>query len=317
MKQYRNYAIYINYNKFTEAERSAALHARDVTFYTNQTPGRVGGAFPESMKLENLLNPHATRYLAEQEAYRKKHGDVNDWQRDYREFDVDTKDKMREEVRPEKATKESVAYEKRVYRQLDIILGTAIGRLLLDSINAAEKIWIVVDEEGPGVASTTPGVVSNYAGGGVRLYYDPDDFDPKMEYFTPDDVLFHELVHAYRSAKRVDYHRVLREYRTAEEFLAIHLQNVYMALRGKSRFYISHSNSSLAKKEDVYANIATDWDTVEAFNYFRFHEPLTVNVANMHYPSYNVWRDAAQINALAGYSWMNRPLLKFGLPMMF
>lgn len=318
MKKYRTYPIYINHNKFTAEERAGALSARDRAFYSNQVPGRIGGAnLPGANKLENIFNPYAKKYLAEQEEYMRKHGDVADWQRYYREQAVDTQDKAIDEIKAVRATPESIAYEKGVYQTLDVIRGTVIGSLLLNSLGSSVKIWILFDESGPGVASTTPGVLGSDLGGGVRLHFNPGDFDPKMEYYTPDDVLFHELVHAYRSAKGENHSIVLPEYQTAEELLAIHMQNVYMAMRGKKRFYLTHSNPKLASKDEIYERIASDKDTLNAFNYFLNHEPFTKKVAAMKFPIINAWRDAAQINALSPASAGTGPLTRFGLPMTF
>ena len=315
MKQYRSYSIFINYNRFTEREKAAEINRLQNDFYFRKPErGRIGFS-PGSMKLENIFSPQAKDYFAEQEAYRRLHGDVNDYMPGILEVRAEREGRLRDEIRKERATSESKNYENAVFKQLDVVRSTAIGRLLLDSIKSSVKIWIVLDQLKVGVASTTPGVVNDADGGGVRLHYEPDWFDAKMEYYTPDDVLFHELVHAYRAAKGEHIYTALPDYQTSEELLAVQMQNAYMAMRGKRRFYRSHSNPSLATKEEVYEGIASDETTLEAFNHFRFNEPLTARVAAITSPVFNAWRDADKINALAGKS--ASPIQSLGIPMTF
>lgn len=315
MKQYRKYSIYINYNLYTEAEKAAELTRlqHDFLFKKPQVPGRIGFD-PNAGRIENMLSPQAKQYYAEQEEYRRTTGrDANDYMPDILRYQAENDGRFRDEIRKAPPSPQSLAYERNVTRQLDIIRGTAIGNLLLDSINSSVKIWIVLDQVNVGAASTTPGAVGYDKGGGVRMYYQPEWFDPKMEYYTPDDILFHELVHAYRSAKGENFSKQLAEYKTAEELLAVQMQNVYMSIRRKKRFYRSHSNPTLVTKQDAYAAIASDKDTLDAFNFFRRHEPLAVKVAGMSAPPYNSWRDSDQINSMSSPP----PIQRFGLPMTF
>jgi hypothetical protein len=318
MKQYRKYPIYINYNRFTEEERVAELNRLQHDFYFKKpaTPGRIGYD-PNAGKIGNMLSPQAKQYFAEQEEARRKYGDnVYDYMPDILENQANIDGRFRDEVRLLKPTRESLNYEKNVTKQLDIIRSTAIGNLLLDSIKSSVKVWILLDQSGGHAAATTPGALGDDKGGGVRLYYEPDGFDPKMEYYTPDDVLFHELVHAYRASKGEHFSKALAEYETAEELLAIQMQNVYMSVRRKKKFYRSHSNPTLVTKNDAYAAIASDRDTLDAFNYFRRHELLAVKVAGMAAPPYNSWRDAHQVNSMGGPG-TTPSIQRFGLPMTF
>lgn len=317
MKQYRDYSIYINYNRYTKAEEAAELYRLQQNFYIND-PKNVGriGYDPKAGKIENMFSPQAKKYFEEQEEFRRKHGDVNDYMPGILEVQAENDGRLRDEIRKLPPSPKSLRYERNVTAQLDIIRSTAIGNLLLDSINSSVRIWIVLDQVGMGVASTTPGAVKEELGGGVRMYYEPDWFDPKMEYYTPDDVLFHELVHAYRASKGENFFKALAEYKTAEELLAVQMQNVYMSVRRKKKFYKSHSNPTLVTKKDAYAAVASDTETLDAFNYFRRSEPLAVKVAGMSAPIYNSWRDADQVNSMAGPG--TKPSIqRFGLPMTF
>ncbi len=201
---------------------------------------------------------------------------------------------------------ESVAYEEAVVEQLKVICKTTVGKLLLDSLNPQVKHWILPGEESlyqmcGCAALTSPAAFSDKQGGGVRLYFDPFGFDPKMEYYTPDDILFHEMVHAYRAGS-VGYngqnHKPLREYLTAEELLAIHLQNVYLACRKHLRFYRTHRNPTLGTKNETYYYLATDIEALGAMEYFLRNEPLAAQVATWAYPHFNPWRDYPDLEAI-------------------
>lgn len=194
---------------------------------------------------------------------------------------------------------ESVAYEEAVVEQLKIIRKTAVGKLLLESLNPQVKHWIIPGDEplyqSCGCAAlTAAGVFSDKQGGGVRLYFDPFGFDPTMEYYTPDDILFHEMVHASRVG-RVGYdgqnNKPLREYASAEEVLAIHLQNVYLACRGHLKFYLTHQHPRLATQNDTYYQLATDAEAFSAMQYYLNNEPLAAKVATWAHPIFNPWRD--------------------------
>ena len=311
MKRYRTYSIYINHNLYTDAEREAELNRLDRDFYITKPPSGRIGYDPAAGRLENMISPQAKAYLAEQEEYRARHGDVYDWKGAIRAEEARVHGRYRDEIKELKATPASLKYERDVTRQLDIVRGTAIGNLLIDSIRSSVKLWIVYDQAKQGVASTTPGQLGADLGGGVRLNYTPTDFDPKMEYYTPDDILFHELVHAYRAAKGENYYKALPEYQTAEELLAVQMQNMYMAVRRKKRFYRSHSNAKLVTKQEAYEAIASDRETLDAFNYFLMHEPICKKAAAMSIP-YNPWRDAAQINQMSP-----SPPKMYGLKMTF
>jgi len=121
MKQYRDYSIYINYNKYTEAERAAELNRLYRDFYINKpTPGRIGYD-PNAGKIENMFSPQAKKYFAEQEEARRKYGDANDYMPDILKYQAENDGRSRDEIRKIKDTPQSIRYEKNVAKQLDII----------------------------------------------------------------------------------------------------------------------------------------------------------------------------------------------------
>jgi len=202
---------------------------------------------------------------------------------------------------------ESREYEHQVYRLLMLIGSTKVGKLLFDSLNPNVRHWIVpldyLDKaECECAAYTFPGRPEE--GGGIRVYFNPTDFNRShRRWFSADDILFHELVHAYRDG-RIGYHKgnrkTMNEYDTAEEFLALHMQNVYLANRGSQRFYRSYRLRQSVSKSTAYQYFVGDAEVLMAFRHFVDHDPLAKAVARwMHPPdSFNPWRDQPVLERL-------------------
>ena len=191
------------------------------------------------------------------------------------------------------------AFEDQVYDLLAKKISlTVMGRLLLNALNRNIKYWIVpFDAENRRMckcgAFTFPGAPKE--GGGIRVYFNPTDWKGKWQ--TPDDILFHELVHAYRMG-RIGYAALNRtpmnDYDDAEEFLALQLQNMYLADRGSQRFYIAYKRPWLnSSKDDAYAYYASSAEVPMAFRYFADSEPLATGVSHWKAPAngFNPWRD--------------------------
>ena len=209
---------------------------------------------------------------------------------------VEQEDQRLDEIKPGDSSPEAIQFEIEIWRALITILTTPIGRKLFDLMVPTENIWIVMDQgDGPGVARTTPGILRKEIGGGVRLNFNPwGGFDYVSESYTMDDILFHELVHAYRSAK-LDMSGTnrtkLNGYQTAEEFLAIHMQNMYLSFRGKRKYYFTHDDPKLVTKGEAYVNITADAGVVRAFKDYLKNEPLAQTLSAWQAPDYNPWRD--------------------------
>jgi hypothetical protein len=195
---------------------------------------------------------------------------------------------------------ESREYENQVYKVLMLIASTKVGKLLFDSLNRDLKYWIVpldyLDKSQCSCgAFTFPGGPKE--GGGERVYFSPADWKSSARmWLSADDILFHELAHAYRDG-RMGYSRnnfkPMNEYKTAEEFFALHMQNVYLANRGSSRFYRSYRSLQSVSKGTAYQYFASDAEVLMAFRHFVDNDPLAAEVARwMHPPdSFNPWRD--------------------------
>src|SRR5687768_598165 len=277
MKRFRNFPIWINYNIFTDKEREAALRDRLKRFYASK---------------------EGKAWVAELDEWRRKHGqEPYDYKPEAFAEEVKSgRAKRLDEIKWERQTKESIAYEDKVTRVLEKILKTPPGELLFKSMEPTVKVWILYHEGlDNAVAAATPGIMPAEKGGGVRLYFDPDGFDPEMEYYTPDDILFHELIHTYRSGKGKHNWQKMKEYKTADEFLAIHIQNVYMAFMGRTKYYFSHENPRLVTKDEIYKTIRSDDETRAAFKHFLKEEPYAQGIAKLTTPDFNCWRDLANI----------------------
>lgn len=195
---------------------------------------------------------------------------------------------------------ESREYESQVYQLLRLINSTRVGKLLLDSLDQNTRYWIV-----PKInfgadcncrAVTFPGAPKE--GGGIRIYLTPGELNSiRKRWQSADDILFHELVHAYRMGK-VGYQalnwRPMYQYDDAEEFLALHMQNVYLAERGSPRFYRDYHTLQSVSKGTAYQYFSGNAEVLMALRYFVTYDTcLTATVAGWKEPadSFNPWRD--------------------------
>ena len=242
-------------------------------------------------------------------------GEISEWRADY--FQTQGDSKMAEWMNSTGAglletavytnlSPEAIAYEESIVEQLKIIDKTALGKLLFDSLNPTEKIWIVPLYEKLqnicGCVGLTVGVVSPKQGGGIHVWYDTEGVDAPAINYTPDSILFHEMIHAYRIG-RVGFggqnNQQLREYKSVEEFLAIYMQNVYFALRGNLRFTRSHSRSTtVLSKDEIYSYLSSDAEAMSALRYYLRNEPLAAKVASRMHPLFNPWRDFAKLERI-------------------
>jgi hypothetical protein len=285
MLQFKNFPIFANYNDFTPEERSTALKKRTKAFY------RTAEGIAWQREIE--------------EAKRRRGADnVYDYMPERMAAETDVLDRQRDEIMPDPNS--TNAWEGEVVKHLTRIYATGVGNLLFHCLKKTVKVWIVLDQSPEGAAaSTTPGEVKAEVGGGVRLYFDPFGFPEDSDRYTAADILFHEMVHAYRSGwMGVNWSnwRKMEQYKDAEEFLAIHLQNVFMHQIGKTKFYISHLDNRIASVRDVYQNIAKRKETMEVLGYYLYREPFVREVAKWKDPPCNVWRDYADIRAMSPFA---------------
>jgi hypothetical protein len=199
---------------------------------------------------------------------------------------------------------EARGFEHRIYNLLRLIASTKMGKRLFDSLNPDTKYWILPNTY-PNAkpckcgASEFPGTPKG--GGGIRVYIDPQDwYGSASKFVTGDDILFHEMVHAYRDG-RLGFFGMIRGFGFdgysgelgAEEFFALQMQNVYLWYRGGHRFYRSYDQRIGVSKDTAYQILASDEMVLRVFRYFLDNDPLAADVARWKHPaeSYNPWRD--------------------------
>ena len=197
-------------------------------------------------------------------------------------------------------------YENQVYQLLRLIASTKIGKLLFDSLDPNERYWIV-PKDAFGVdcgcqAVTFPGTPKG--GGGIRVYLTPSELNYVQKRFEgADDILFHEMVHAYRMG-RVGFCGMnstkMNENGDGEEFYALQMQNVYLGQRGATRFYRDYRSLRSVSKGTAYQYMAGDADVLMGLRWYLDHEPLAATVASWTRPadSFNAWRDQPNLERL-------------------
>jgi hypothetical protein len=199
---------------------------------------------------------------------------------------------------------EARAFEHRVFNLLRLIASTRMGKLLFDSLNPANKYWILPNtypNAKPCKCGASEFPAGPKGGGGFRVYIDPQDWlGSSVKFLSADDVLFHEMVHAYRDGRKVRGPRItmpISEYRNGggdsiEEFFALQMQNVYLWYRGSHRYYRSYDRRIPMSKDTAYQHIAGNAELLMAFRYLS-NDPLAVGVARWMQPanSFNPWRD--------------------------
>ncbi len=207
-----------------------------------------------------------------------------------------------EDLRP-KYEVEIRRYENVIKQLLTKIAGTAIGKILLNSLNQNEMIWIVPFFDVHYLAKTDR--FTTEQGGGIRILYNPDDFksvyvNPKFSYNAKDEILFHELVHASRFSNGNTSGANFSERNldtSEEEFIATQLANIYQSSKGKRRYYGMSHDGGYGSKEEIYKLMAQNNQIVRIIKKLLVTEPLAKAAATLKSPEYNPFRDVLQIEA--------------------
>lgn len=193
-------------------------------------------------------------------------------------------------------------FENTIYQALRLISSTRVGRLVLDSLDRNQKYWIVPLDDATlqtcdcGGAFTFPG--RPVEGGGIRIYFHLNSMNRTTKNWVGhDDILLHELVHAYRIG-RIGYEAVnsakaMKGNDNLEEFLALQIQNLYLANRRATRFYLSYNTLRSVSKGTAYEEYARDGEVLAALRQLVETEPVASEASKwMHPPdSFNVFRD--------------------------
>lgn len=206
---------------------------------------------------------------------------------------------------------DAVIYEKAVIEALNVIITTQIGRVVLGALDQHVRYSIHPRFAADGKtlcdcgAFVFPGAPKE--GGGIRTYYNPTEFnDPARRWIGRDDVLFHELVHAYRMG-RWGYETVnaapdMQNWDDREEFVATQMQNVYLSQRGGTRFYRSYPRLERADKGTAYQALIDDQEALGQLNYLVNMDPLvrTVSEWGVAAAPFNAFRDRGTLGRMGG-----------------
>lgn len=294
MKQYQGHQIYINYNtsQFNIGEAVRENFDADYQLERNNNPALRAeikkerdeyflktGVNPVDLRRENAL------FAGRQYAQRVQ---------------------ARSEITAEENLSETARkYEEAVIKRLDLISKNQVGLHLLNFLNTQKKVWILpYFEENSLTPKTFAGETVHdenftYSGGGIRIYFYPWEEGMKKStgYDTDDDILFHELVHAYRDGhlsygqqwyEPVDNHK---NYTNAEEFIALCLQNMYRSSRGDRLLYESYGGNKKAMARELEAYMSSKDSIIRILKKAQERDPFIRMVKNWTLPEFNPWRD--------------------------
>jgi hypothetical protein len=200
---------------------------------------------------------------------------------------------------------EGRSFENDVHQALRLISSTRVGKLVLDCLDQNQRYWIVpldsIDQASCecGGAYTFPGQPKE--GGGIRIYIDASARSVNNiaanKLFRLDDKLFHELVHAYRMGSVgygvVNSARPMKDNDSTEEFLALQLQNVYLANRHSPEYYLNYGTLKRVSKSTAYEAYSKDGETLAGFKYWVLNDRVAGLVSQWMQPpdSFNCFRD--------------------------
>ncbi|MBX3502529.1 MAG: hypothetical protein KF889_24045 [Alphaproteobacteria bacterium] len=191
---------------------------------------------------------------------------------------------------------EAIHYEGRVKALLSYIRANTLGLCLLDMlrIGGTLPIWIIpydsdqIEFQGDGNANVTWAPQAYVGTRAVRVAYSFDMFTYSSWGREPgsraDEVLFHEMVHAYRYANptvRMKQDTVLPGYSDHEELLAHQLSNVYRSMMGAKKFNLDYKTKKLTTAAECEAALRSSRQLMDALKLLLDSDPLAKRVAKL------------------------------------
>lgn len=205
---------------------------------------------------------------------------------------------------------QAMHYEGRIKALLSYIKARTLGRCLLDmlSIKGTLPIWIIpydsdqIEMQGAGNANVTWAPEVYVGTKAVRVAYSFEffvysDFG-KLPGSRPDEVLFHEMVHAYRYANpsvKTRYTSALPGYDDHEEFLAHQMANVYRSLQGAKKFNLDYKKKKVTDAAECEAALRSSRQLIDALKLFLDNDPFTKAVAKLK-TLYNPFADFERLS---------------------
>jgi hypothetical protein len=195
-------------------------------------------------------------------------------------------------------------YEEHVRQLLEAhILRTEIGKALFGVLPKDLPIWIIpfdpLAQTSFGVCNAITGQMSSRLSDGVRILYSPETWAHtacgRIPGYRADETLFHEMVHAARYA-RFGFEGLnktpLRDNQDHEEFLAVHLMNVYRSETEAKTFSYAYLTSKTGTQAEVERTLASA-EFVRAIEGF-LDDPLVAQVAQLK-AAFNPFRDVGRL----------------------
>ena len=195
--------------------------------------------------------------------------------------------------------KEADKYRTDVINRLKLIEAVPIGKTLLSMFQ--NDVYIVPRPPGGSYAAQTYPLdwdtEQGFAFGKGDSYI---WFEPNSDF--KDDVLFHELTHAYRYSVG-KFNRVSmadNEYNT-EEFYAHQLQNMYRSYKGLwlefsySSSVTSPRGGKWGTKQEIYDHFLSHDDFANVLKQFLDTDDFVRSVRHLRFPDYNPFRDYPSI----------------------
>ncbi len=218
----------------------------------------------------------------------------------------------------------ALAYEHQVQMVLAEINGTQVGRTLLKCLPPEVPIWILRYDEQQGGAAVTGQMSSDHTKGVRIMQYSAEMWlggaDGRVyPGFRSDEVMFHEMVHAYRFA-RFGFdgmnHDPLRDNDDHEEFLATQLGNVYRSGKKAQKFRHNYMTGKLGAKADVEHILQSYEPFLRAIEDF-LSDPMVAQMARIQ-TDFNPFRDLARLKQARAQDLRSRtdtrPTTRGGLP---
>jgi hypothetical protein len=203
-------------------------------------------------------------------------------------------------------------YEETVRRLLACIGKTAVGMALFRCLPRHIPVWIIPYDSQIQKNFDPRNAVTDLVAAdvleGVKIRYSPELWSVIFghPYSPPDEVLFHELVHACRYAVlgRAGLKRdPVPDNTDYEEFLALQLQNVYRWQLGVRKLRHNYDSATLGTQEEVERTLWSSDAAMKALEYFRLVDPL-VKLSVRTATGYNPFRDLDRLKKKR-QDWLN------------
>lgn len=284
MKKFKSYEIYVSGNTLTEKEIEDEIQSRIKSYYHRLKTNPSFRAEIKKAKRETGFTDSYAEKLVREQGY--------DWASE--EFKPINDGFRFTEVMRHDSSPKAANYENIITGQLERIDTTEIGKLFFDSFGSTKQLWITLLEgkeetDCECFAQTDDAPVKGY----VQIKYPM----PKVD--KGEDILFHEIVHAYRKSRSMEmtlFYKQEGEYIYSEEFVATLFQNIYRSCIGEQQFIrYSKSRPLLLSRKQFYNFAGSNTDVLKILKELILKDPLARRISKWAYPHFNPLHDYSMI----------------------